>query len=102
MTAKSHLSHHQDAQHIQPLQLGLWPLIQQIRHFEARPVWVETWCGPLTVPGPFFLELRLQLVFEHLHDVLAENGEELVAVERAACCDVETLCTGMRGDDEVG
>lgn len=77
------------------LQLGLWPLVQKIRHLEARPIGVETWCGPFTVPGPFLLELGLQLIFEHLHDVLAENREELVAVEGAACCDVEALCAGV-------
>lgn len=84
------------------LQLSLWPLVQQIRHFEARPVRVETRGGSFTVPSPLLLELGLEVVFEHLHDVLAQYGEELVAVEGAAGGDVETLCGGVGGDDEVG
>jgi hypothetical protein len=34
--------------------------------------------------------------------VLADDGEELVAVEGAAGGDVEALCAGVGRDDEVG
>lgn len=84
------------------LQLSLWPLVQQIGHLEARPVRVKTWSGPFTIPGPFLFELGLKVVFEHLHDVLAQHGEELVAVEGATGCDIEALCAGVGGNDEVG
>lgn len=84
------------------LQLSLRPLVHEIDHLEARPVGVQARCWPLAVPGPLLLQFGLEVVFQHLHDVLAQDGEELVAVEGTAGGDVETLCAGVRRDNEVG
>jgi len=73
------------------LQLRLWPLVQQVIHLPPGPVGVQAGCRSFTVPSPLLLEFRREVVFEHLDDVFAEDGEELVAVERPACCDEEAL-----------
>lgn len=75
--------------------------INQILHLRPRPLWVQRRVGPLPVPGPFLHQVRLQLALEHLRHVLAQHGEELVPVERAARGKVQTLGRGVRGDDEV-
>lgn len=75
--------------------------IQQVPHLRIGELAVESCIGPLPVPSPLLLELRLELVLEHLHHVLAQHWEELVSVERAACRDVQTLGTCVRGDDEI-
>jgi hypothetical protein len=85
--------------HLSPgphLQSRLWPFVQQIRHLEPRPIWVETWCRPFAIPSPFLPQLRCELILQHLDDVLAEHGEELVAVERTACRNVKTLGACVR------
>lgn len=84
------------------LQLRLRPLIQQVRHLKPRPIRVQAGCWSLTIPRPLLLELRREIVLEHLDNVLAKHGEKLVAVEGAACCDIQTLCTGVWRNDEVG
>jgi hypothetical protein len=84
------------------LQPRLGPLVQQIRHLKPRPVRVQARRRSLAVPGPLLLELRRQVVLEHLHNVLAEHREELVAVEGAAGSDVQALGAGVGRDDEVG
>jgi hypothetical protein len=88
--------------HYNPLQPSLRPTVQQITHLKPRPIRVQTGRRPLAIPRPLLLQLRFQLVFQHLHDVLAQYGEEFVAVEGAAGRDVKTLCAGVWGDDEVG
>lgn len=57
---------------------------------------------PLAVPSPLLHQLRRQRALEHLDDVLAEDGEELEAVEVAARRDVEAARGRVGGDDEVG
>jgi hypothetical protein len=83
------------------LQPSLRPLIKQIRHLKPRPIRVQARRRPLTIPRPLLLQLWFKVVFQHLHDVLAQHGEELVTVEGAASGDVETFCAGVRRDDEV-
>jgi hypothetical protein len=63
------------------LQLRLRPLVQQVVHLPPWPVWVQTRRRSLTVPSPLLLELRREVIFQHLNDVLSEDWEELVAVE---------------------
>lgn len=75
--------------------------IGQILHLCPRPLRVQSWVGPLPVPGPLLRKLRRQLALKHLHDVLAQHREELVPVERAAGCYVEALGSRVWGDDKV-
>ena len=77
------------------LQLRLWPLVEQVVHLPPGPVRVQARCRSFAVPSPLLLEFRREVVFEHLNDVFAEDREELVAMERAARGDVETLGAGM-------
>lgn len=83
------------------LQLGLGPVIKQVAHLEARPVGVQAGSRPLAVPSPLRLEIGGEVVLKHLDDVLAEDGEELEAVEVAAGGDIEALGCGVGGDNEV-
>jgi hypothetical protein len=57
---------------------------------------------PLPIPSPFVSELRRQPALHHVDNVLAQDGEELEAVEVAAGGDVQALCGGVGRDDEVG
>ena len=74
----------------------------QVLHFEPRPICEQCRIRPFTIPSPLLLQLWRKRAFQHLDHVLSEHGEELPAVEVAACCDVETICTGVRRNDEVG
>lgn len=67
-----------------------------------RVISKQAWIRPLTVPGPLVCELRRQATLHHVDDVLAQDGEELEAVEIASRRDVEALGGGVRRDDEVG
>jgi hypothetical protein len=84
------------------LQPRLGPTILQIGHLEPGPIRVQRRRRPLTVPGPLLLQVGPKVVLEHMDHVLADDGEELVAVEGAAGGDVEALCAGVGRDDEVG
>lgn len=68
----------------------------------SGPVGVQGGIWPLAIPGPLLGQLGGEVALEHLDDVVAEDGEELPAVEGAACCDEESLCGGVWRDDEVG
>lgn len=71
-------------------------------HLRVRVFHILGRIRSLSVPGPFLHQFRLQVTLEHLCDILAEHGEELVAVERSASCEVESLGGGVRGNDKVG
>lgn len=50
-------------------------------HLRVRILDVLRGIGALAIPGPLLHKLGLQLAFQHLCDVLAQHGEELVSVE---------------------
>lgn len=77
-------------------------IIHATLHLHARPVGVSRWIRTLAIPCPLGLQLRRQIALEHLHDILAQNGEELVAVERPASGEIKPFGSGMRGYDEIG
>lgn len=62
----------------------------------------QTRIRPLPVPSPLVRELRRQPTLHHVDNVLAQDGEELEAVEVAARGDVQALGGGVGRDDEVG
>ena len=45
----------------------------------------------LTIPSPLLYQLRLKFTLQHLSNIFSQNREELVAVERAARCNVKAL-----------
>jgi len=60
-----------------------------------RVIRKQTRIRPLAVPGPLVCELRRKPALHHIDDVLAQNREELKAVEVAAGGDVETFGGGV-------
>lgn len=77
------------------LQPGCPHRIVKVVHLVSWVVRKQTRVRPLAIPGPLVHELGRQTSFQHIDDVLAQNGEELEAVEVAASCDVEALGCGV-------
>lgn len=57
---------------------------------------------PLAIPRPLVHELGRKASLQHINNVLAQDREELEAVEISAGGDVEALGGGVGRDDEVG
>lgn len=60
-------------------------MIQKVVHLEPWEVREASAIRALPIPRPFVHQMRRELAFKHLHNILAQHGEEFVAVEGAAC-----------------
>lgn len=75
--------------------------LEKVLHLRVGVLHVLRGIRTLAIPSPLLHQLRCQLSLEHLCDVLSEHGEELVAMEGAACCNVEAFGGGVGRNDKV-
>lgn len=86
----------------QPSQLRGPDRVEQVFHFEPRPIRKQGWIWPVSIPGPFRDQFGRQFILQHLHHIPAEHREEFEAMEVATGCDVQTFRGRVWRNDEVG